>query len=109
MRDDEWQRIFMFRANVDEMDVETVDLGDELWQGVEPRFHLPPVVFGPPIAHYLLEFCELYALRPIINRLLVRPAGRGDTSAKIAELLLRNRDVEGPYRVAVTRCSKFPG
>ena len=28
--DDERQRIFMFRTNVNEMNVETIDLGDEL-------------------------------------------------------------------------------
>jgi len=30
VRDDERQRIFVFRTNVNEMDVEPVDLGDEL-------------------------------------------------------------------------------
>ena len=37
MRDDERQRIFMFRTNVNEMNVEPVDLGDELRQGVQFR------------------------------------------------------------------------
>ena len=29
--DDERQRVLMFRTNVDEMYVQSVDLGDELW------------------------------------------------------------------------------
>ena len=40
VRDDERQRIFMFRTNVNEMDVEPIDLGDELRQSVKPRLHL---------------------------------------------------------------------
>src|SRR5713226_2628348 len=47
MRDDERQRIFMFRANVNEVNVQSIDLGDELRQGVQSRLHLSPVVFGP--------------------------------------------------------------
>ena len=37
VRDDHRQRIFMLRADVNEMNVEPVDLGDELRQGVQPR------------------------------------------------------------------------
>ena len=37
VRDDHRQRILMLRADVDEMNVEAVDLGDELRQGVQPR------------------------------------------------------------------------
>ena len=34
VRDDERQRIFMFRTNVNEVDVQPIDLGDELRQGL---------------------------------------------------------------------------
>ena len=37
VRDDHRQRILVLRTDVDEMDVEPVDLGDELRQGVQPR------------------------------------------------------------------------
>ena len=30
VRDDEWQRVFVLRTNVNEMNVEPIDLGDEL-------------------------------------------------------------------------------
>ena len=56
VRDDERQRIFMFRTNMNEMNVEPVDLGDELRQGVEPRLRLSPIVAGAPVAHQLLNF-----------------------------------------------------
>jgi hypothetical protein len=44
VRDDERQRVFMFRANVDEMNVEPIDPGDELRQGVQFSLALAPVV-----------------------------------------------------------------
>ena len=47
--DDERHRIFMFRADVNEVDVQPVDLGDELRQGVQPRLAFAPVVLGRPV------------------------------------------------------------
>lgn len=55
MRDNDGQRIVVLRANVKEVNVQSVDLGDELRQGVELRLHLPPVVIGLPVADELLE------------------------------------------------------
>ena len=63
MRDDERQRVFMFRANVNEVNVQSIDLGDELRQGVQSRLDLAPVVFRPPIARECLNRRELHALR----------------------------------------------
>jgi hypothetical protein len=40
MRDDQRQCIVMLGANVNEMNIEPVDLGDELRQGVEARLDL---------------------------------------------------------------------
>src|SRR5712664_3176703 len=50
VRDDERQRIFMFRTNVNEMNVQPIDLGDELRQGIQIRPALAPIVFCPPVA-----------------------------------------------------------
>ena len=63
VRDDERQRIFMLRTNVNEVNVQPIDLGDELRQGVQPRLALAPVVFRRPIARELLNRRELHALR----------------------------------------------
>ena len=73
VRDDDRQRIFMFRTDVDEMNVQPVDLGDEIRHGVQSRLARAPVVFRPPIARELLNRRELYALRRIGNRFLLRP------------------------------------
>ena len=42
MRDDEWQRIFMFRMNVNEMNIQSIDLGYELRQGFQFRLAFAP-------------------------------------------------------------------
>jgi hypothetical protein len=62
---DHRQRIVMFRANVNEMNVESVDLGDKLRQCHEPRFHLPPVVVRPPLLRELLNCPQLHPLGPV--------------------------------------------
>src|SRR6516162_10303440 len=48
VRDDERQRIFMFRTNVNEMNVQPIDLGYELRQCIQFRLALPPIVICPP-------------------------------------------------------------
>jgi hypothetical protein len=43
---------------MDEVNVESVDLGQELRQGVEFRFDLAPVIFARPIAGERLSCCD---------------------------------------------------
>ena len=62
VRDDERHCVLVRRLDVDEVDVETVDLGDELRQRVQPRLEPPEVVLGAPVAHELLHRRELHAL-----------------------------------------------
>ncbi len=94
---------------MDEVNVHVIDRCYELRQGVELGLGLSPVVACSPITHQLLDFCELYALRRVIDGLAVGPARGGDASAEIDELLVRNEDAEGANRVGVTRRSKLPG
>ena len=63
VRDDERQRVFMFRTNVNEMNVEPIDLGDEMRQGIQFRLALAPIVIRRPIAREFLHRRELHALR----------------------------------------------
>ena len=94
VRDDERQRMLMFRTNVNEMNVQPIDLGDELWQGVQSRLHLPPVVFRPPIARECLHRRELHALRRIRDRFPFRPLGRADAPAQFGKFRFRNIDLK---------------
>ena len=89
VRDDERQRIVMLRADVNEMNVESVDLRHELRQRIQSRFDFSPVIIGTPVTDDFLEFPELIALRAITDRFFVRPAGRCDASPEIDELLVR--------------------
>src|SRR5881398_1467859 len=94
MRDDEWQRILMFRPNVDEMNIQSIDLGDELRQGVQFRLDLAPVVLSRPIPRECLNRRELYALRCILDRFAFRPLGCVDAPAQFSELRFRNIHME---------------
>ena len=104
MGHDQRQRVRMMRADVDEMDVEPVDLGDELREGVQLRLDLAPVVVGLPVAHELLELCELHALRPS-----PRPSpGSGQRVVAMRrrrshELLVGDVDAEGADRIRCVR------
>ncbi len=69
----------------------------ELWEGIELRFRLAPVVARSPIAHQFLEFCELYALRLVIDRLSVGPPRCSKTTTEVDERLFRHLDAEGSY------------
>jgi hypothetical protein len=98
VRDDERQGIFMFRAHVNEMNVQPIDRGDELRQGLELRLHLPPVVICLPIAREHLNRLELYALRLISNGLLFGPARGRDARTQRLEVRLGGLDRERPDR-----------
>ena len=50
------------RADLDEVDVYSVNGRCELREGIQFRLRLSPVVVGCPIAHECLELCELGAL-----------------------------------------------
>src|SRR5262249_21035094 len=103
MGDDDRERIRMTGAHVDEVNVDAVDGRYELRECIELCLELPPIVIGAPIADEFLQLRELRALRLI--RLLVGPAGRSKTPAKIDDLFFRNVDLEGSdCRVVLRRC-----
>src|ERR1700757_1074629 len=55
------------------MNVESIDLCDELRQGVQFRLALAPIVISPPIARERLGGRELHALCGIRDRFPLRP------------------------------------
>jgi hypothetical protein len=96
--DDQRQRVLVRGADVDEMDIEPVDLGDELRQRVELRLAPPPVVVARPVARELLHQRERHALRIVGDRLALGPPGRVDAPAQLGELRLRKTDLKRPNR-----------
>ena len=92
VRNDERQGVLVLGANVDEVDVEAVDLGDEVGQGRKALLELAPVVIRRPVAGQCLDRLELHALGRIDLRL--RPPRRLDAIAQVLELFLGDVDRE---------------
>ena len=90
VRDDERQRVFMFRTNVDEMNVQSVDLGQELGQRVEGRFAFAPVVLSGPVPRELLTGRERHALRRIRDGFPFGPLRRLDAPAQFDQFRFRD-------------------
>jgi hypothetical protein len=85
------------RPDVDEVDVEPVDLGDEVRQGAQLRLGLAPVVLVRPVAREFLRYPLLHALRVIFDEFRVRPAGGPDARAQFLEVGVGgDRDRERP-------------
>jgi hypothetical protein len=85
---------------MDEMNVQPVDLGHVLRQGLEFRFDFPPVIFGRPIARERLNRGKLHALRLVGDGFAIRPAGRSDAFAQIDQGFLGNAHAERPKSFA---------
>src|SRR3954453_15108276 len=91
---EERQGILMFRTNMNEMDIEPIDLGDEVWQVLQFLLALAPVVLGRPIARECLHRRELHALRQVVDGFLVGPACGSDASTQVLEVGLGGVDPE---------------
>src|SRR5690349_20984178 len=76
----------MLRTYVHEMNVETVDLGEEARVRVQTGLASPPVVIGRPIARERLNEGELHAVRRIGDGLLVRESRRCDAPAQLDQI-----------------------
>ena len=108
MDQDQRQSVLMTRLDVDEVDIEIVDLGDELRQRVQPRLDPAKVVLGAPVAHERLHRRQLDALRRdgisqrmhggVLGRLPLREAGCGDAHTQILNIRLGELDRERPDR-----------
>ena len=88
----------MTRLDVDEVNIETVDLRQELRQGVQPRLDPPKVVLGAPVPHECLHRRQLHALRSIFDRLLLGQTRRDDARTQILDFRLGDLDRERPDR-----------
>jgi hypothetical protein len=92
VRDDERQGVLVLGANVNEVDVDPVDLGDEVREGGKAFLELAPVVIRCPVAGQCLDRLELHALGGI--HLAVGPLRRVDAIAQVLELFLGDVDRE---------------
>ena len=84
----------MLRTNVNEMNVQPVDLGDEMRQGLQFRLALAPIVVFAPIIREFLNRRELDALRCIRHRFPLGPFCCVDASAQVGEICFRKTYME---------------
>src|SRR5580693_2348193 len=97
------------------MNVQSIDLSDELRQGVELCLDFAPVVLSRPIASQSLSRRELHALGSIRDRFPFRPLGCIDAPAQFGELRFRkvnfwkwtNCTVVSCYRAAFLYSNSF--
>ena len=90
MRDDQRQRIFVLRANVNEVDVYAVDFGQELRGRVQFRLDFAPIVTFGSVARECLGHRQLHALRIVADQLARRPPRRLYSLPQLDKLGLRN-------------------
>src|SRR5262252_3020255 len=109
VRDNYRQPIRLFRPDVDEVNVETVDGGGELRVRIQLRFGLSPAVVRRPVARHLLHGSERHALRVVRNRLALRPLGRRDPSAQACERIVGGLELERPDRNVGARFGRRNG
>ena len=99
VRDDQRHRTLVLGTDVNEVNVQSVHLGDELRQGVETLLALRPVVLRPPVARELLDRRERHALRIVRNRLPLGPPRRGYSPAQVGEFRLGKGPLKGMHGV----------
>src|SRR4029079_10176100 len=107
--DDDRQRVLVFRAHVNEMNVEAIYLGDELWECVQFRLERSPVVLAGPVAREILKWGERHALRVVRDGLLLRPPRCGNPPTHLGELLVRKVNAERTDGFAVGWRAPRPG
>src|SRR5260370_13049015 len=84
------------------MNVQSIDLGHKLRQGVHFCLDLAPVVFRRPIARQRLNRRELYSLGCICNRFSFRPLCRVDAPAQFGKFRFRNIHMKRTNRILVS-------
>ena len=92
VRDDQRQRALVARLDVDEVDVEPVDLGLELREGVQLCLGLPPVVLGRPVACELLSVasctpCEASGTSSLLGQRVAAIRRRSSVSSSGVSML----------------------
>src|SRR5882672_9230061 len=83
------------RANVQEVNAQTVDLGSELRKGVQTSLETAPIIGATPVRDQLLYRGEGSALPPIIGGLAFRPARGLQATARVADRRARRHHSEG--------------
>ena len=95
MRDDQRQGVGLFRTDVNEVNVDSIDVGDELREGIELGLDLAPVAVVLSVAREFVKGGELDALRLVGDELRLWPACGCDAVAQVGERFFGKVDAEG--------------
>ena len=93
VREHERESIGLGGPHVDGVDAVPVDRHPHLREGVDPIGEAEVVAVGPPGAQ-VAHVGERHALRPVVDRLGVGPAGAGQSGAQVGDLLVADGDLE---------------
>ena len=85
----------VWRPDVHELDVQTVDFGDELWVRIESRLAATPVVLGTPVLANFAGIRQRNTLAPIARGFAFWPAGLGEALCEIIEFGLWHGKLKG--------------
>ena len=94
VRDDQWQRVGLRRADVHDVNWLTVNVGHDVLERIQARFLSTPVETIAPIRDELAQVLELSALVPADPFDGVRKAGLAEARSKVVEVGVGNRDPE---------------
>ncbi len=89
-------RVEMRGADMQEVDVQPVDRGQELREVVQPRVGGRPVVVLKPVPAQFLEVGQRRALRPVAHSLRVRPPGPAQPFAQVRDVGVGDVNLERP-------------
>jgi hypothetical protein len=92
--DDQREGTRMRRSLVDEMDIQSVDLGGELVEAVERGLPRPPVVFVGPVAGQFAGVLQGNALAPVVHAFGLWPTGARQPRSQIIEHGVGNVDTK---------------
>ena len=88
------QGVHVLRAHMQEVDAESVNLCPVLGKNVQPLLDPTQVVTRLPVVCERLHLCQRYALGPVSDGFLLRPADCAKPSFEMIERGGRNVDLE---------------
>jgi hypothetical protein len=102
--EDERDGVVASGRGVDEVQVEAVDRGPVVVEGVEPALGGPPVVGGAPVLAEVTQVAQRRTLVPALGGRRFGPAGAGQPVAQVVKIRVVDLDPEGAQRGQVRSC-----
>lgn len=79
---------------MDEVNIEPIDRGQEMWETIELRLESTPVVLSLPVVDERFGILQADTLRPVGDSFRIRPSRSGQSLLQVFNLGVRDRDGE---------------